>query len=72
MQIAPVVDASSGQSRADVLIIIMAAILLLTGLQWLALKQRDALAVEPEGPSVAFYDAALSPAARAEFQWCVQ
>ncbi|KAL6756241.1 hypothetical protein V8C86DRAFT_2436260 [Haematococcus lacustris] len=38
--IAPVVDASSSQSRADVLAIIMSAVLLLTGLQWLSLKPK--------------------------------
>lgn len=40
LQIAPVVDASSSQSRADVLVIILSAVLLLTGLQWLALKPK--------------------------------
>uniref|UniRef100_A0A7R9VDZ5 Cofactor assembly of complex C subunit B n=1 Tax=Chlamydomonas euryale TaxID=1486919 RepID=A0A7R9VDZ5_9CHLO len=38
---APVVDASSGASRVDVLIIFLSAVLLLTGLQWLSLKPRD-------------------------------
>ena len=67
---APVVDASSGQSRADVLLIFMSAVLLLTGLQWLSLKPRDAVAVEPDGPAVAFYDSSLPAAARAELEWC--
>lgn len=40
MQVAPVVDASSSQSRTDVLGIVMSAVLLLTGLQWLSLKPR--------------------------------
>lgn len=40
LQIAPVVDASSSQSRADVLGILLSAVLLLTGLQWLALKPK--------------------------------
>lgn len=66
------VDASSGQSRADVVLIFMAAVLVLTGLQWLSLKQRDALAVEPDGPASAFYDASLQPAARAELEWCAE
>jgi hypothetical protein len=44
-QIAPVVDASSSQSRTDVLGIIMSAVLLLTGLQWLSLKPRTIPAV---------------------------
>lgn len=47
-QVAPVVDASSGQSRADVLGIFMSAVLLLTGLQWLSLKPRE---MQPVGIS---------------------
>jgi len=35
-----VVDASSSQSRADVLVILLSAVLLLTGLQWLALRPK--------------------------------
>ena len=40
MQIAPVVDASSAQSRADVLTIGLSAVVLLTGLQWVSLQPR--------------------------------
>ena len=40
LQVAPVVDASSSQSRADVLVILLSAVLLLTGLQWLALRPK--------------------------------
>ena len=40
VQVAPVVDASSSQSRADVLVILLSAVLLLTGLQWLALRPK--------------------------------
>lgn len=39
-QIAPVVDASSSQSRADVLVIVMSAALMLTGLSWLSIKPK--------------------------------
>jgi uncharacterized membrane protein len=45
LQIAPVVDASSSQSRADVLGIFLSAVLLLTGLQWLSLKAKPVEAV---------------------------
>ncbi len=45
MQIAPVVDASSSQSRTDVLGIGMSAVLILTGLQWLSLKPKTQLPV---------------------------
>ena len=40
VQVAPVVDASSSQSRTDVLVILLSAVLLLTGLQWLALQPK--------------------------------
>ncbi|MEW5310933.1 MAG: hypothetical protein WDW38_002686 [Sanguina aurantia] len=43
--IAPVVDASSSQSRADVLGIVMSAVLLLTGLQWIAIKAKALVTV---------------------------
>jgi hypothetical protein len=45
IQIAPIVDAGSSQSRADVLGILLSAVLLLTGLQWLALKPKPIDAV---------------------------
>ena len=40
VQIAPVVDASSAQSRADVLAIGLSAVVLLIGLQWISLTPR--------------------------------
>ena len=46
------VYAGGAQSRADVVAIAMAATLVLTGLQWLAVKQREARAVAPRGPEV--------------------
>lgn len=45
IQIAPVVDASSAQSRADVLVIGLSAVLVLTGLQWVSLKPKPLTAV---------------------------
>jgi Cofactor assembly of complex C subunit B, CCB2/CCB4 len=47
--VAPVVDASSGQSRVDVLVIALAATLALTGFQWLALKPVERKRVPPRG-----------------------
>ena len=44
-QVAPVVDASSSQSRADVVIIGLSAVLVLTGLQWLSLRPKPLVAV---------------------------
>ncbi|KIY99022.1 hypothetical protein MNEG_8940 [Monoraphidium neglectum] len=69
--IAPVVDASSSQSRADVLGIVMSAVLLLTGLQWLSLKARPVEAIAQDGTKVAFLDAKakLPEAAAKEIQW---
>ena len=70
LQIAPVVDASSAQSRADVVLIAMSAVLLLTGLQWAALTPREAEPVEPDGSEVAYYDDSLPKAAVEELRWC--
>lgn len=69
--IAPVVDASSSQSRADVLGIVLSAVLLLTGLQWLALKPREVAAVDLEGSTVDFVEPGLKPYAALlrEFAW---
>lgn len=59
--IAPVVDASSSQSRADVLGIVLSAVLLLTGLQWLALKPREPQAEQLDGNTVEYIDPGLKP-----------
>ncbi|KAK9909222.1 hypothetical protein WJX75_009014 [Coccomyxa subellipsoidea] len=67
--IAPVVDASSAQSRADVLVIGLSAVLVLTGLQWVSLKPKPLTAVEPDGEVVSFMDSKLSGEAKAELRW---
>ncbi|GLC40788.1 hypothetical protein PLESTB_000022600 [Pleodorina starrii] len=69
--IAPVVDASSSQSRADVLGIVLSAVLLLTGLQWLSLKPRQIAAVDLDGTTVNYVDPGLKPNAALlrEFEW---
>jgi hypothetical protein len=71
--VAPVADASSGQSRADVLCLGMAGTLVLTGLQWLALKQKPPTRVTLEGVEVpgpgGFVDASLPERAREELRW---
>ena len=58
MQVAPVVDASSSQSRTDVLVILLSAVLLLTGLQWLALRPK----VKPSVSSTCIHCTAPQPA----------
>lgn len=67
--IAPVVTATSAQSRADVLAIMLAATLLLTGLQWLSIKPRVHEAVAPEGKQVRYLIAELPAAVRQEVEW---
>jgi hypothetical protein len=69
--VAPVVDAGSAQSRADVLGILMSAALLLSGLQWLALRGREPEAVALDGTRVEWVDpsARLPAAAERELLW---
>ncbi|EFJ45988.1 hypothetical protein VOLCADRAFT_45232, partial [Volvox carteri f. nagariensis] len=69
--IAPVVDASSSQSRADVVGIVLSAVLLLTGLQWLSLKPREVAAVDLDGTTVNYVDPGLKPNVELlrEFEW---
>ena len=69
LQIAPVVDASSSQSRADVLAIGLSAVLLLTGLQWMSLAPKPLTAVPPDADFVEFYDNLLPAASRSELAW---
>eukprot|EP00775_Hariotina_reticulata_P011129 gene11129-11283_t len=72
--IAPVVDASSSQSRADVLGILLSAVLLLTGLQWLALKPKSVEAVALDGVQVSYTNphVKIPKAAVQELQWAWQ
>lgn len=52
MQIEPALLAASSQSRADVVAILLSAVLCLTGLQWLALKPKAPVVVELDGEQV--------------------
>lgn len=63
------VSAGSSQSRADVLIIVMSAVLVLTGLQWATLKPKDPPRVELEGQEVSFRAPGMPQALLAEMQW---
>lgn len=69
VQVAPVADASSAQSRADVALIGMAAVLGLTGLQWLALAPRQAERVPPGGATLEWIDPQVPAEAAAEIRW---
>ena len=68
-QVAPVVSASSAQSRTDVLVIVLSAALLLTGLQWLALKPKPPVRVELDGAQVSMCLDGLAPDLQAELRW---
>ena len=68
--VAPVADAGSSQSRADVLCLAMAGCLILTGLTWIALKPKPPTTVRLEGADVAFVNPDVPEDARAELQWC--
>lgn len=70
--IAPVVTASSSQSRTDVLVIVLSAVLLLTGLQWLSLKPKTPVRVEPLGKVIAYMDPDLAADVVEEVQWAWQ
>ena len=69
--VAPVADASSSQSRADVLCLAMTACLVLTGLTWVALKPKPPTTVVLRGDvDVAFVDGdAVDDAASEELRW---
>ena len=54
MQSHPALIASSSQSRADVATIVIAAVLGLTGLQWVSLKPKIPVTVDLEGELVHF------------------
>ncbi|KAL3161340.1 hypothetical protein ABBQ32_010238 [Trebouxia sp. C0010 RCD-2024] len=70
--VAPVVDASSSQSRTDVLVILLSAVLLLTGLQWLALQPKVKPLVQLDGQEVAFIQPGLPQEAQQELAWAWQ
>jgi hypothetical protein len=68
--VAPMVAATSSQSRTDVLLIVMSAVLVLTGLQWLSLRSKPPTVVEPDGtPNISFHYPTLPDEAKSELQW---
>eukprot|EP00892_Ulva_mutabilis_P009259 jgi/Ulvmu1/6705/UM030_0037.1 len=67
--VAPFVDASSSQSRVDVLVIGMAATLALTGFQWLVLKPVEPKQVNMIGKDVTFTQPGLKSAVKTEVAW---
>mmetsp|Transcript_11507 Transcript_11507/g.31929 ORF Transcript_11507/g.31929 Transcript_11507/m.31929 type:complete len:215 (-) Transcript_11507:177-821(-) len=68
--VAPVSDAGSSQSRADVIGIVLSAACVLTGLQWSSIKARTYPKVDQGGSLVEFFSEALEEDAAEEIQWC--
>jgi len=63
------VDASTAQSRAEVLVLALSTSLVLTGLNWVALTPRAPLRVQLQGEPVLFAHPQLAPGAQAELLW---
>lgn len=69
--VAPVADASSAQSRADVICLAMSACLVLTGLTWVALKTKPPTKVTLVGAELTtpYFAADASAGLRRELAW---
>ena len=67
--VSPVLDSSSAQSRADVLVIVMSAALLLTGLAWLRLRPERREAVRAMGVPARYVDPTLPATVVTEIEW---
>ncbi|CAH8302769.1 unnamed protein product [Eruca vesicaria subsp. sativa] len=67
--IAPVADASSSQSRADLLALGLAVTNLLTGLVWLSIRPKSITPVEPEGLDCNVLESHLPPSLVSELLW---
>ncbi|CAF2075538.1 unnamed protein product [Brassica napus] len=67
--IAPVADASSSQSRADLLALGLAVTNLLTGLVWLSIRPKTITPVEPEGVDCKVLEPNLPASILSELLW---
>ncbi|KAJ0038098.1 hypothetical protein Pint_23101 [Pistacia integerrima] len=67
--IAPVADASSSQSRADLLTIALAVTNILTGLVWLSIRPKSITAVNPEGVECRMISSHLPDFVVSELLW---
>ncbi|KAI5068247.1 hypothetical protein GOP47_0016592 [Adiantum capillus-veneris] len=67
--IAPVVDASSAQSRGDIIAVVLSATLVLTGLVWISVKPKKLIHVELDGISCLRLEESLPASAAAEVMW---
>ncbi|KAI0502168.1 hypothetical protein KFK09_017115 [Dendrobium nobile] len=67
--IAPVADASSSQSRADILTLALAVTNLLTGLVWLSIQPKYISSVSPHGVKCRWIDSSLPESSVIELLW---
>ncbi|KAG0451411.1 hypothetical protein HPP92_026426 [Vanilla planifolia] len=67
--IAPVADASSSQSRADILVLSLAVTNLLTGLVWLSIQPKYISPVSPDAIECRLINSSLPEAAVLELLW---
>lgn len=67
--IAPVADASSAQSRADVIALVLAATVVLTGLVWISVKPKKLITVQLSGIECLRLDKSLPAIAASEVMW---
>ncbi|XP_021747209.1 protein COFACTOR ASSEMBLY OF COMPLEX C SUBUNIT B CCB4, chloroplastic-like isoform X1 [Chenopodium quinoa] len=67
--IAPVADASSSQSRADLLALGLAVTNILTGLVWLSIRPKAISKVDPEGVECRWISPNLPDSAISELEW---
>uniref|UniRef100_A0A803MBR5 Protein COFACTOR ASSEMBLY OF COMPLEX C SUBUNIT B CCB4, chloroplastic n=1 Tax=Chenopodium quinoa TaxID=63459 RepID=A0A803MBR5_CHEQI len=67
--IAPVADASSSQSRADLLALGLAVTNILTGLVWLSIRPKAISKVDPEGVECRWISSSLPDSAISELEW---
>ncbi|CAA7047396.1 unnamed protein product [Microthlaspi erraticum] len=67
--IAPVADASSSQSRADLLALGLAVTNLLTGLVWLSIRPKTITPIEPEGVECKVIESNLPASIVSELLW---
>ncbi|GBG69227.1 hypothetical protein CBR_g3926 [Chara braunii] len=70
--VAPVADASSGQSRADVLSLALSATLLLTGLMWKSVQPKPPVTVRLQGVECLRMNPVLPARAYEELSWAWQ
>lgn len=67
--VAPVADASSAQSRADVLALVLAATVAFTGLVWISIRPKEPFSVQLNGIKCLRFDRSLPSDVVTEMMW---